>query len=293
MAENDDDFIRVSLGEEAELQIPRQDTHGLVRSYYDAKYPPQLREASRLLPEDTPETYLNRLLELYPDKAQQTYIRALYAVIPPGLYAPEAVVAYANNNQLDPKVSAVYPPELNRHLIGQGIGDKSLWHLGMDPAAKVEVIRANNLAEYALRSFGNRKVAEVKAGIISKIKDKADLEGLTLPMALKITLNRLKIDLYKNIMGEDALAQLVSDQVDAIVSIDSLQLSTGRAADAFGHIARSTSGEVKAIEIYGDVTYLAIQALDDLDIHPDVGQGLLDVFDRSFVHSMELPESDQ
>src|SRR3990167_4937706 len=65
-------------------------------------------------------------------------------------YGPYALQGFAEGENLDPRILAVFPAELNTHIIDKGLKDQSLWYLNLKPAVAADVIRSCNLGAHAV-----------------------------------------------------------------------------------------------------------------------------------------------
>jgi hypothetical protein len=284
------EHIEVAPQDGAGLNLPLEEASHSLEAYLDKKYSPLLREASQVRPDETPDAYLTRVLVLYPDVDQQAYLRGLYAITPAGIYAPYALQGFAKKQPVDPKILEIYPAELNQHIFGKGLGDKSLWRLRMKPTVSAEIIRASNMAAYSLRRHGDRTVKETRQMIEEVVLGKRKLENASLPSELKVGISVLIIKSAEKIGGSEVVAQLVRAEVERLVTISSLQFYTHSTAEVFQDISHFIGKDFDALRLLTDVLVPTHLALDNINIHPDVGQGFVNVFDRTVNNPSLAPQ---
>lgn len=273
--------LRVPLGNGVELQLPKDQVDNTYALYMEQRYSFELRQASLLRDGETPDGYVARMLELYPEKSQQAYIGALHAVMPLAISGPYALQELAEGQEVDPKIANVYPPELNGHIIGKGLEDKTLWRLKANPTQVAEAIGACNLGEYAVRNFGDRQVKEVRQQIEAVVLGKAKIEGASIPTELKVGVNQLALTMAEKIVGVELVEQIVRGEVEKLVTTRSLQLSTDSTADAFGEVSKYLGEYFDPLSLLATSLFSVQLSLDNLKIHPDVGKGIIDAHERA------------
>lgn len=248
------------------------------------KYGERLTEGSKYNPGETPEEFRARVLELYPDKDQQNYIRALIEIGRLAAYAPYAIIGFAQKiPNLDPRILKVYPPELNRHIIGKGLEDESLWQLAMDRKTADEAIRRCRSAAITIRLFGIREVISARKLAQKVILGQAGLNEIKdLPKSLKKWVLQQRFQHQLEHPNPKAAAQQTASLVLDLITTGSLGLHTGITAQTFENIAVYLGRPlVDPINLLSDVFYRSKLALDDMNIHPSVGDGAFECFDKT------------
>lgn len=273
--------IKIPLENGTELELPADQIHDSYTQYLSRKYKQDLSQESKYRQGETPEEFFQRVLELYPNKDQQDYIFALRAAVRPAAYGPYALQGFAESQKLDPKILEVYPAALNGHIIGKGLGDKSLWKLAMDKETANEVIRTCNVGAATVRAFGDRKVKEQRQLVEGLVLGRTKLENASLSQALKIAVEQLKARAAKKVIGTELMEQIARAEVERLITADSLELFTDWTSRTLKEIAEYVGQPFEPTRLLADTMVPAIMALDNMNIHPDVGHGALECFDKT------------
>ena len=283
MGESGDDqsgLTSLPIGNGKELQMSATEIHKSYAAYLAAKYDEPTAKASVYIPGETPENYFARLQELYPDKDRQAYIQALIAIAPPAAYGPYALQGFAEGENLDPRILAVFPAELNTHIKDKGLKDQSLWYLNLKPAVAADVIRSCNLGAHAVRLFGDRRIKKTRELVEQVIFGKTNLENARLAASLRIGVEKLKIQAASLLLGEEMTTQLVRTEIERLITLDTLELYTRSTSDTLKEIAGYVGEPFRPTRLWADAYFPAIMALDNMDIYPDAGYGIIQAFDR-------------
>lgn len=286
----DKGIIIIPPGIGTEPELPADQIHELHEQYLSRKYNQGLREGSKYRPGETPEEFFQRVLELYPDREQQNYILALKTAARPAAYGPYALQGFAEGQELDPKILQVYPSALNGHIIGKGLGDESLWKLVMDREAANEVIRTCNVGAATVKAFGNRKVKESRQLVERLVLGKTRLENASLSQTLMIGIEQLKVRAASKFFGSILMEQMIRAEIERLITANSLELSTDRTSRTLKEIAEYVGQPFEPIQLLADTMFPAIMALDNMNIHPDVGHGAIECFDKTITKPPILPE---
>lgn len=272
--------IVIPMRDGTNLELSKKKAHDIYRSYLETKYPTIIKDGIILQLDDSPEIYLERILKLFPNQDQQAYIRGLYTVTPAALFVPDALQNYAEGLDVDPKIKAIYPLELNQHIFGKGLDIQSLLYLHMNPTVSSKIVIFSNLAAFSIFKFGERKVISARQLVEQFVMDESTIEGVSFPQELSISINKLKLKIFEKLLPPNLIEQIVHDEVEKLITYDSLLLSTKSTSDTFLNISRYVGDDFDAMQFHTDILGPAQLALDNLDIHPDAGKGLMDVFDR-------------
>jgi hypothetical protein len=117
----------------------------------EKRYGKELMNEASLRPEDTPETYQERLLCLYPKPEQQAYIKAMFAISEAAVFGMYAMQSYAFNEQIVPEVEEMFPQDLNSNLKGTGNQEGyTKIPLQMAQQSANSIIVAANIASYEI-----------------------------------------------------------------------------------------------------------------------------------------------
>lgn len=247
----------------------------------DSRYSTQQLKESGYQTGDTPDQYLARILELYPQDDQKAYILGLDAVAPIGVFGLEALSSYIQNQNLDQQVEAIFPRDLNSSVVGADIKQGKGWYLRVDPEVANPAIAFANLAEIALRRFGDQRVQEAHKLAEEILSGKALLNSLKLTTKLKVGIARLKMSAAKNMAGREVVSELFRQEIEKSINLRTLGLSVDLSANRFRNISRSLSDLFDPFEMFAEVVSVQL-SLDDLMIHPSVGEGIFEIYQEPF-----------
>lgn len=267
-----------AAGEKDEFGIT-QEQYDRLDQYYERKYGTK-REESLWREGETPDSYLERLLKLYPGENQQTYLKTLFTTVPAGAYAMRALQAYAYepDKPVDPRVAEYYPPELNTQAKGIA-GDRSRWHLKMSNSKAAEVIAACNSGVYKLKKWSHEEVKRQRETLLNLVTGKEKLpDGFPLRKRVKIGYNQIKLQLGKQIIGQQLFDEVVRKAVEESIPFGSLDIDDSM--QTFIDISEQANGAIDPIDFYIQGTFHPTLGLDDLDIYPEVGGSILHAFDK-------------
>lgn len=270
-----------ALPEDNRILITPEQEEALDR-FYEKKYGAKKIEDSNWREGESPESYLQRLLELYPGENQQTYLKMLFVTTPAGVYGLRALMAYAYepDKPVDPKVAEYYPPELNMNAKGIA-GDQSRWYLKMSNLKAAEVITACNSGVYKLKKWSHEEVKRQRETLINIVTGKENVpDWVSLRKKVKIGFRQIKLQLSKQIIGQQMFNEVVRKAAEESIPFGSLDID--ESAQTFIDIADQANGEISPIDFYVLSTFHPQLGLDDLDIHPDVGSNIFRAFDMPF-----------
>lgn len=189
-----------------------------------------------------------------------------------------ALDTYANGKTV-PHV--ILPSERNTHIQGQGIDDNThLWYLTLGPDLPAAAISACNRAAYLIRNYGNTQVNEARKQLTEVLTGKVKDEDVPFALRVKLAMFKMQIKAVQKAMGQELTEQIIKEQIDTIINYDSMGLFTNSAADSLKEISEHFSSPIKPIELFA-MTVTATLALDNLNIHPSVSDGLRQAFDAS------------
>lgn len=146
-----------------------------------SQYPPELIQQAQLKPEDTPESYQERLLQLYPKPEQQAYINAMIAISRVAIFALNAMQSYKNNQPLLPVEANAFPEAQNSELIEKRDQEGYLdIPLPLNPDIENLVIVNANSAAFYVRQTETRIVKAQKDAIRAMLFDESAPNGLSI-----------------------------------------------------------------------------------------------------------------
>ncbi|OGK44390.1 hypothetical protein A2957_00825 [Candidatus Roizmanbacteria bacterium RIFCSPLOWO2_01_FULL_38_11] len=242
------------------------------------KYGAELIANSARQPGESPDAYVARLLQLYPEPHQHAYILAFNAVYPAAEYGAIAVQAYRHGSTVtDPRIVGMYPSELNRDAVGIDSDGKNTYALRMSPAESAEIIRACNLAAAAIDGFGDRRLKKARLLLESIASGNTPPEGLQTPAEIKVSLGVSALRQLRKLFGEQ-ITELGVDRALNQITLRSLGLSTDSTANVFREISRSISGPFDPLDLLAKVLFSLRLSLDDLNIYPEVGPSIFDAY---------------
>lgn len=233
----------------------------------EAKYGKQLMQEASLRPEDTPETYQERLLSLYPKPEQQAYIKAMFTLSRAGVFGLYAMQSYAFGEQRVPEVEDLFPEGINQAVIGKG-GQEGYTHipLSMSRERANEVVLASNLASYHIKQAQAGIVSNYKNVLKGVIAGQVKVEGAPIPEQMKLRFAQLQIQIGSQIVGYEALEQVINAEIDRLVTPDYLELFTPKIAQKFTDVAQYITQPFNPIHMFVDTIECGL-ALDNLDIY--------------------------
>lgn len=240
---------------------------GEYERYREAKYGGELMNESSLKPEDTAETYQERLLRLYPYPEQQAYIKAMFTISQAGVFGMYAMQSYAFNEQRVPEVEELYPEALNQDLQGKGgqIGYTDI-PVHMSRSKANDVIIATNNASFQIKQAEKRIVEGHKSTIKKVINGEQPLESAPFDSQLKIRIAQLQLQISSRLVGQQALDQVLTRELNGLITPQYLELFTPEVAGKLSEIARYITEPFNPIHLFVDTIGCSL-ALDNLNIY--------------------------
>ncbi len=236
----------------------------------EAKYGRELMNEASLKPEDTAETYQERLLLLYPHPEQQAYIKAMFTISQAGVFGMYAMQSYALNEQRVPEVEELYPEALNQDLQGKG-GQAGYTDIPvqMSRSKANDVIIAANQASFQIKQAEKKIVEGHKSAIKRVISGEQPLESAPFDSQLKLRVAQLQLQIASRLVGQQVLDQVVTRELDGLVTPQYLELFTPEVSRKLSEIAGYITEPFNPIHMFVDTIECRL-ALDNLNIYvPD------------------------
>lgn len=245
-----------------------------LETFYGLKYGPDLIQRSQRRDGEPVASYIDRLKELYPSDEQKAYLDALAAVTKIAIFGLLALQQYATGQTINAKVEAVFPQRLNQQIIGIGMNqdNSDKWLLSMEQEEANIAVKALNLGAHFIEQAGNQRVDKVRAELRRVLLGENPEEPKWRKRIIIIT-KQLMILAARKLVGEELVEHILDTQLRALVTHESLGLSTDGVAKTMRSISDSIGGPFELPELVAKHVFFGL-SLDDLDIYPHIGSDI-------------------
>ena len=255
---------------------------------YLAKYGNDHIQCVQLQPNESLQSYIDRLCIVYPEKYQQSYIRGAQQVLIAGAIGGIAYSHFQRGEPIpEPMSEHFHPANIEEAMERKPDGSKFLVVMNRDKAA--EVIAACNLASFHVSEFQELVVHKVRDQALAVIHGTTEVGKIPLIDRIKVTAANLKLKFALNLTGEELFNELIKKEVEREITPESLHLPTRLTVQDFKTVADEVSKTpYEWIEVVASNMGI-LAGMDFCGIYPHVYQEIEKAVDHEFGITDLLP----
>jgi hypothetical protein len=290
MSEENNGLISLTLDNELEIIIPKENVTPYSAGYYEQRFGREKISESQLALGESAAAYAERLFELYPSPEQRTYLRTLTVVARAVSYGLWALKEYLHGRDLEEEVEGMFPRGLNNSIEGMGVkeSDQEQWLVRMNTKEANEVIRTLNVGAHAVRKFGEERVKKVKQELGVAILE-GDLSEGSMRQKLRLVPDLVKVNIARMLVGKELVLEEIEKTLEELVTHELLGLKTDASAGCMREVASYIHDPYNPGQLNADYLYMG-NALDDMDIYPFVSAYILKAYDRELDPKLDQGE---